>query len=73
MIIKINAIELASELAHRELVKNYLAPYLQEGNMMVSEDDLFEGENYKKEFQEPFIVLYDFYFELITNLMEDEN
>lgn len=59
MEIKINILELACELAHRDLVR-----------MVENESDLFEDPtagitNYTEDAQEEFNELYDYYYTII--------
>lgn len=64
MEIKINLLEVASELANNELIKRY------------GEDDIYleAGEviTYKDAFQEQFNELYDYYYNLILKLQIKE-
>lgn len=62
---KINIVEAASELAHRDLVIN-----------VMYESDLFEDPDaqiltYKEDVQDEFNNLYDEYFELLLGLSEE--
>ena len=62
---KINIVEAASELAHRDLVIN-----------VMYESDLFEDPNsdvlsYKEDVQDEFNNLYDEYFELLLGISEE--
>lgn len=62
MEIKINILELACELAHRDLVRT-----------VENESDLFEDPtdgvtNYTEDAQEKFNDLYDYYYSIIEDL-----
>lgn len=64
----INEIELACDLAHRDIIKHYLVHWSEE----FDEEDLYDvAENgdstYKKEIQDQFNDYYDKYLEMIDN------
>jgi hypothetical protein len=54
MNITINAIELASELAHDRT-------FYDSGDICNNEDEMYNGENYTDEIQERFNQWYDYY------------
>lgn len=57
--IRVNILELASELAHQELVKDY------SDSIVIYEDDLAGIKHYTEEAQDLFNDLYDKYFTFI--------
>lgn len=57
--IRVNILELASELAHSELVNDY------SNSIVIYEDDQAGITNYTKEAQDIFNDLYDKYFTFI--------
>ena len=59
MEIKINLTEVASELAHADLLNRY-------GYNL--EEVLYNGENYTENAQEEFDSRYDYYFDIISNM-----
>ena len=66
MIVTINVIEVASELAHHQTLYD-------SGDICSNENDMYEDINaevltYKEEIQDRFNTWYDYYFEIITNL-----
>ena len=54
MDITINALELASELAHNRTL-------YESGDICNNEDEMYNGENYTDEIQERFNQWYDYY------------
>lgn len=64
MIISINAIELATEIAHKELLEKYGA------DAFISDDDIFYTEDgmtkYTEKAQGVFDELYDYWLSFIT-------
>ena len=54
MNITINALELASELAHDRT-------FYDSGDICNNEDEMYDGENYTDEIQERFNQWYDYY------------
>lgn len=73
MIIKINAIEVASDLAHQALLTE-VSNESYAGNVISHEDDVYEEVSekdfsYKEEYQNIFNDHYDYFFEMITNKM----
>ena len=65
MIVTVNAVEVASELAHHRLVEKYDEGG---GEELMYEDPESDEINYTKEAQSRFNEIYDYYFEIITNL-----
>lgn len=70
MVVRINVIEVASDLAHNSMVDEV---NITEGT---SEEELYEPGNpeapdeglvYKSQYQDIFNRWYDYYFEMITN------
>lgn len=77
MEIKINVIEVASDLAHQNLLDEIRKELPEE--ISFSEEDLYEPGNsdlpdegliYKPMYQDRFNVLYDYYFEMISSKMD---
>lgn len=70
MEVKINVLEVASDLAHNSMLDEART------NMSITDDnEVYENSNadtlvYKEEFQDIFNRWYDYYFEMITNKMD---
>ena len=65
MVITINVVEIASELAHHQTLYD-------SGDICNNEDDMYVDINadvlhYKEEIQDRFNTWYDYYFEIISN------
>ena len=56
MMIKINLVEAASELAHDAMIAD-----LTLHGLITREDQVWEGENYKKDYQVAFNLLEEYY------------
>ncbi len=79
MEIRINVIEVASDLAHNAMLDEVMSP-LYDGNIIMDEEEVFKTEgdedyqedslSYKEEFQDIFNRWYDYYFEMLTNKMD---
>ena len=65
MIVTVNALELASDLAGQRLTEEWGDLYPHEHVSML------DGENYTEEAQDIFNEHYEFYFKMITNLHDD--
>jgi hypothetical protein len=76
MIVKINVIEVASELAHIEVLKQLNIEPEFDYTVFVPEKGQEEVSNptmvYTEEAQLIFNSEYDFFFEILTNLAENE-
>lgn len=74
MEVRINVIEVASDLAHNAMLNEVMSP-LYDGEIIIEEDRLYnydEEDNgtYKEEYQDIFNKWYDYFFEMITNNMD---
>lgn len=75
MEVRINVIEVASDLAHNAMLDEVMSPLYDGDTFAIVEEDVYDydeegNSTYKEEFQDVFNRYYDYFFEMITNKMD---